>query len=66
MHRDLAPFPLAEAMKALTGAAPGALLITMSVGQWDGTLSAAYMSGFILLELDEHEQPVRAYRKASE
>jgi hypothetical protein len=64
MHtaRDLHPCPLDEAMKALTGGAP-ARLMTMGVGQWDAALSAAYEQGWLLLELDEDEKPVRAYRK---
>jgi hypothetical protein len=36
----------------------------MTEGQWDGLLSAAYDNGWVLLELDENEVPVRAYRKA--
>ena len=64
VHRDLAPFPLADALHALSGGVP-ALMITMSVGQWDTTLATAYDLGWILLELDEHEMPVRAYRKAN-
>jgi hypothetical protein len=35
----------------------------MSRGQWDSLLSDAYERGWILLELDENEKPVRAYRK---
>ncbi len=63
MHRDLTSFPLADAMKALSGGTPLARIITMGIGQWDGLLSAAYAAGFILLELDENEMPVRAYWK---
>jgi len=40
------------------------VIITMSTGQWDGFLQAAYDYGHTLLELDENEHPVRAYRKA--
>ena len=43
--------------------APGQATITMSIGQWDGLLESAYQKGFILLELDENEKPVRAYWK---
>jgi hypothetical protein len=50
-------------MKAVSGGTPGARIMTMGVGQWDGFLSAAYAAGFILLELDENETPVRAYRR---
>ena len=42
MPRDLTPFPLALAMEALTGGTPGARLITMAEGQWDGILQGAY------------------------
>lgn len=63
MHRDLTPFPLADAMKALSGGTPRVRVMTMGVEQWDGLLSAAYAAGFILLELDENETPVRAYRR---
>jgi hypothetical protein len=37
--------------------------ITMSAGQWNGFLQAAYDAGHNLIELDEDEVPVRAYRK---
>ena len=37
--------------------------MTMSEGQWDGLLAAAYEHGWILLELDADERPMRAYRK---
>ncbi len=39
------------------------LLVTMSTGQWDRFLQAAYDAGATLLELDENEIPARAYRK---
>lgn len=61
LHRDLSPFPLEEAMAALSGG-KRALIITMGVDQWDATLSAAYSAGWILLEIDG-ERPVRAYRR---
>jgi hypothetical protein len=56
IHRDLKSFPLADAL------ATQARVMTMSVGQWDAILAAAYERGWILLELDAHEEPVRAYR----
>lgn len=65
-HRDLHPFPLAAALRAALGGAPPAIVMTMSVGQWDGLLSAAYEQGWILLELDDNEVPVRAYRKTDQ
>lgn len=37
--------------------------ITVSVGQWDGFLQAAYDAGHNLIEMDDNEIPVRAYRK---
>lgn len=42
---------------------PGTAYITMSVGQWDATLATCYGAGFVLLELDDDERPVRAYRR---
>lgn len=58
--RDLHPIPLEQAIAALTGAGR---VITMSEGQWDALLSAAYQAGWTLLELDEDERPVRAYQR---
>jgi hypothetical protein len=40
-----------------------AVIVTMSVGQWDGLLAAAYDRGHILLELDDNETPIKAYRR---
>lgn len=40
---------------------PGFATVTMSIGQWDTLLAAAYGSGWILLELDDDERPVKAY-----
>lgn len=51
--------PLEEALPLK----PGKLTITMSEGQWDALLQAAYDAGDVLLELDDHEQPIRAYRR---
>jgi hypothetical protein len=61
-RRDLDPIPLADVLPI--GTKPG-LVITMTVGQWDSMLSAAYAEGWILLEVDAQEQPVRAYRKVA-
>jgi hypothetical protein len=61
IHRDLTPLPLAEALKAMRGRS--AFVMTMAVGQWDAVLASAYELGWILLELDDAEQPVRAFRK---
>lgn len=41
----------------------GIAAITMSPGQWDTTLQAAYDLGFILLEIGDSEQVQAAYRK---
>ncbi len=43
--------------------APGQIVVTMSIGQWDEILAAAYQQGCTLLELDDWERPVAAYRK---
>ncbi|MBN2299463.1 MAG: hypothetical protein JXM72_12755 [Deltaproteobacteria bacterium] len=40
-----------------------AIIITMSTGQWDALLESAYDSGYILLELNEDQVPVKAYQK---
>jgi hypothetical protein len=45
--------------------AAGTLTVTMSVGQWDMLLKAAYDMGHTLLELDADEQPVAAYRRCN-
>lgn len=41
---------------------PGSVTITMSEGQWDLLLAETYKRGYTLLELDEHERPIKAYR----
>jgi hypothetical protein len=61
-HRDLRALPLTDVLPI--GRA-GQRVMTMCEGQWNGILSAAYEQGWVLLELDEDEQPVRAYRKAN-
>ena len=63
-HRDLHPLPLDEALAYFLRKRTGAVVVTMAEGQWDGLLSAAYDNGWVLLELDKDEVPVRAYRKA--
>lgn len=40
--------------------------ITMSAGQWDGLLQAAYDVGCTLIEIDQNGKPARAYRKDRE
>ena len=44
----------------------GGLIITMSPGQWDALLDEGYNRGALLLEIDENEQPVKAYRRRIE
>lgn len=39
------------------------VIVTMSPGQWDKLLSSAYRAGYVLLELDRREQPVKAYQR---
>src|SRR5262249_39520428 len=43
----------------------GLAYATMSMSQWDGILQAAYDAGFVLIELDDEERPVAAYRLRS-
>jgi hypothetical protein len=44
----------------------GGLCVTMSPGQWDALLDEAYRRGALLLEIDQNEQPVRAYQRLTE
>lgn len=53
---NLRPLPLSNVL-------PGALIMTMGIGQWDALLARAYDDGWTLIELDENEVPIRAYRK---
>ena len=39
------------------------VIVTMSKGQWDDLLEAAYNQGFILVELDDKERAVWAYQR---
>jgi len=55
---------LNHVMESLLGGNPS-VNVTMSIGQWDGFLQAAYEAGHNLIELDDNEIPVRAYRKRS-
>lgn len=43
--------------------APGRVTLTMSIGQWDTFLAVGYDMGCTLLELDDLERPVAAYRR---
>ncbi len=56
---DLNVVPLAEVLPPR----PGVLVVTMGAGQWDALLAAAYAEGDVLVEVDERERPVRAYRR---
>ena len=58
--------PIDEVMRKFLGGkeargGKGIVVITMSIGQWDGFLEAAYDTGHTLLELDQNETPVAAY-----
>ncbi len=49
--------PLAEVTFA-----PGTVTLTISVGQWSALHAEAYRRGHTLVELDDQERPVAAYR----
>jgi phosphosulfolactate synthase (CoM biosynthesis protein A) len=53
---------LDDVMNGLLGGKPSAT-VTMSQGQWDRFLQTAYDAGHNLIEVDDNEIPVRAYRK---
>lgn len=55
--------PLEYVIPPGQGAIPPVGIITMSRGQWDCLLQEAYERGWILLELNDQEKPVKAYRK---
>jgi hypothetical protein len=59
---ELNQVSLDEVMNSLLRGGPG-VNVTMSEGQWDGFLQAAYESGHNLIEVDDDEIPVRAYRR---
>ena len=63
---DLSPLPLVQAVRALTGGTSCGRVITMTRGQWDALLASAYQQGWILLELDDGERPVRAFQRVTE
>jgi hypothetical protein len=54
--KSLQAIPLDEALSR-------GRVVTMSRGQWDALLAAAYDAGWTLLEVDDCERPVRAFRK---
>ena len=41
------------------------MTFTMSQNQWDSLLAAAYERGATLLELDDDERPVAAYKRCT-
>lgn len=54
---------LGMAVRDMLGGRPG-VYITMSVGQWDLFLKEGYdHQDTTLIELDENEEPIAAYRK---
>jgi Mlc titration factor MtfA (ptsG expression regulator) len=53
---------LDDVVNGLLGGKPS-VNITMSPGQWDKLLQAAYDAGHNLIEVDDNGMPVRAYRK---
>jgi len=56
--------PLREVpLKAVWPPRPGTISATMSRGQWDAFLQAAYDVGCVLIELNHWERPVAAYCK---
>ena len=57
--------PLEAALGILCNAVKGQCIITMSAGQWDMLLEAAYQQGWTLLELDRKERPIAAYKRQS-
>jgi hypothetical protein len=63
---DLRAIPLRDALAGAFAPLPTACVITMSEGQWDAVLAAAYRDGWILVELDANEVPLRAYQKVIE
>jgi hypothetical protein len=54
----LAEVPLADVWPPR----PGLAYMTVGPGQWDVTLEMAYAAGWVLVEVDAEETPVRAYR----
>lgn len=57
---SLREIPIADALR------PGELTVTMSTGQWDALLQSMYSAGCILLELDDNENPVRAFQRRAD
>jgi len=53
---------LSDTMDALVNGVPS-VIFTMSQGQWDTLLQLAYDEGHTLIELNENEAPMKAYRR---
>lgn len=58
----LRSIPLADVLPL--GSRP-AIIVTMSVDQWDAMLSESYRLGYVLLELDSRARPIRAFQRAT-
>ena len=56
---------LNDVMSSLLNAKPS-VNITMSAGQWDSFLQAAYDAGLNLIEMDYKDLSIKAYRKNAE
>ena len=37
--------------------------MTIDMGAWDGIIEGAYNAGFVLIELDQHNRPIRAFQR---
>lgn len=40
--------------------------ITIDVGAWDDLIENSYNTGFVLLEMDANETPIKAFKKISD
>ncbi len=54
--------PLHEIPLAEVSFEPGNVIVTVSENQWGPIQQEAYRRGHTILELDQFERPVRAYR----
>jgi hypothetical protein len=41
----------------------GTISMTIDVGAWDKWIENAYNMGSVLIEMDQHERPIRAFQK---
>jgi hypothetical protein len=57
------PRPILDSIPLSDAIRPGRVTVTMSTGQWDELLNQGYLIGWTLLELDDNERPIAAYRK---